>query len=559
MQQRLWWEKGIIYQIYPRSYQDSNDDGIGDLPGIIQRLDYVADLNVDAIWLSPIYPSPMHDFGYDVADYTNIHPMFGTMDDFDRLLAETHRRGLKLILDLVPNHTSDEHPWFIESRSSRENPKRDWYIWKDPAPGSTPDNPLPPNNWLSFFGGPAWTFDKTTGQFYLHQFVTQQPELNYRNPAVMRAMLENMRFWLDKGVDGFRVDVIWLMIKDALFRDNPVDPNWDGVTPKMRLKEKYTGNMPEVHGLIRQMRALLDQYDERMMVGEIYLPNEDLVKYYGTGQDECHLPFNFQLILTPWTAPAVRQGVDNYEAALRGYDEGQGWPNWVLGNHDQHRLATRVGRKQARVANMLLLTLRGTPTCYYGDEIGMADVPIPPEFIQDPSAVNQPEVADVVGRDPERTPMQWDDSPNAGFTAAGVQSWLPVGDDYELRNVASQAQDGRSFLTLFRTMTDLRRTEPALHSGDYASVDVGVASGEIFAYMRTVTRTGTGEDQAEGDKGDNFLIVLNMGGNAHTLDLSGVAARADIAVQTLMSRTGTVDLSALEVNPNEGLILRLLG
>ena len=542
MNDRLWWEKGIIYQIYPRSYQDSNGDGIGDLPGIMRRLDYVASLNVEAVWLSPIFPSPMHDFGYDVANYTDIHPMFGSLADFDQLLDAAHSRGLKLILDLVPNHTSDEHAWFVESRSSRDNPKRDWYIWQDPAPGSAPDRPLPPNNWLSFFGGPAWTFDAASGQFYLHQFVTQQPELNYRNPAVMQAMLDAMRFWLDRGVDGFRVDVIWLMMKDELLRDEPPNPNWDGVEPLNSIQHTRTGNLPEVHGLIRQMRALLDQYDQRMMVGEIYLPNADLVKYYGHNQDECHLPFNFQLIQTPWTASAVRKAVDDYEAAIRGH----GWANWVLGNHDQHRLATRVGRKQARVANMLLLTLRGTPTCYYGDEIGMADVSIPAAFIQDPAAVNQPEIAHIVGRDPERTPMQWDDSPNAGFTPAGVQSWLPVGDDFETRNVAAQSLDPRSFLSMFQALTSLRRAEPALSIGDYASIESGHP--DLFVYRRLAPA---------GEKTDGFLVVLNLGQDAHTVDLSQVAPTAVIAVQTLMARQGPVDLAALAVNPNEGLLLRL--
>ena len=271
-----WWQTGILYQVYPRSFMDSNGDGIGDLPGILQRLDYVKSLNVKTLWLSPIYPSPMHDFGYDVANYTDVHPMFGTLADFDRLLAATHARGMKLILDLVPNHTSDEHPWFVASRSSRDNPKRDWYIWRDPAPDGSP-----PNNWLSFFGGPAWTLDDETGQYYLHQFVKEQPELNYRNPAVLRAMLDEMRFWLERGVDGFRVDVIWLMIKDDQFRDEPLDPNWDGVNPHASLRHIYTANMPAVHEVIRAMRGLLDEYEDRMMVGEIYLPNLELVTYYG--------------------------------------------------------------------------------------------------------------------------------------------------------------------------------------------------------------------------------------------------------------------------------------
>lgn len=531
--QPLWWQTGIIYQIYPRSYQDSNGDGVGDLPGILSRLDYVQALGVQAVWLSPIYPSPMHDFGYDVADYCGIHPLFGTMADFDALLAETHRRGLKLILDLVPNHTSDEHPWFIESRSSRANPKRDWYIWRDPAPDGGP-----PNNWLSFFGGPAWTFDPHTGQYYLHQFVTQQPELNYRNPAVLDAMLANMRFWLDRGIDGFRVDVIWLMIKDAEFRDEEMNASWDGVNPYDSTLHQRAQNQPEVHDIIRDMRRVLDAYDERMMVGEIYMPNADLMTYYGQRLDECHLPFNFQLINAPWEAATVRRLVDAYEAVLPS----GAWPNWVLGNHDQHRLATRVGEAQARVANMLLLTLRGTPTCYYGDEIGMADVPIPPERVQDPPAVNQPEIAHIVGRDPERTPMQWDASPNAGFAPAGVQTWLPVASDYEARNVAAQTGAPTSSLSFFRALAALRNAEPALNIGAYRSVDAG--ADEVFAYLRS-------------HQASAFLVVLNFGAQPRRLNLAGLAPRAEIALATGMARRGEVDLAELDLAANEGLVLRV--
>ncbi len=529
-----WWQTGIIYQIYPRSYQDSNGDGVGDLPGIEARLDYVQSLNIGAVWLSPIYPSPMHDFGYDVADYCGIHPLFGTLADFDRLLAGVHRRGMKLILDLVPNHTSDEHPWFLESRSSRGNPKRDWYIWRDPAVGGGP-----PNNWLSFFGGPAWTYDKPTGQYYMHQFVTQQPELNYRNLAVVAALLDSMRFWLDRGVDGFRVDVIWLMTKDPLFRDEPPNPAWDGVNPHNSLKHIYTANLPEVHGLIREMRKVLDAYTDRMMVGEIYMPNEDLVTYYGEPSGaECHLPFNFQLIHAPWDAATVRRMVDAYDAILPA----GAWPNWVLGNHDQHRLATRVGPAQARVANMLLLTLRGTPTCYYGDEIGMENVLIPPEMVQDPPAVNQPEIAHLVGRDPERTPMQWDASPNAGFARVGVRTWLPVADDYPTRNVAAQSDDPASMLNFYRALTALRQSEPALTAGDYRSLDAGAA--DVFAYLRRHGET-------------RFLVVLNFGGVARRLDLSAAGDQAEVALSTELSDPWPVVLSALDLGPNEGLILRL--
>jgi alpha-glucosidase len=533
----LWWQHGIIYQIYPRSFQDSNGDGIGDLPGILRRLDYLKSLNVEGIWLSPIFPSPMHDFGYDVADYTGIDPLFGTMEDFDRLLQEVHKRGMKLILDLVPNHTSDEHAWFVESRGSRDNPKRDWYIWRDPAPDGGP-----PNNWLSFFGGPAWTFDEPTGQYYLHQFVRQQPELNYRNPAVLEAMKDVMRFWLDKGVDGFRVDVIWLMLKDEQLRDEPPNPLWDGVNPHASLLHIHTASVPGIHELIREMRVVLDEYDERMMVGEIYLPNEELVLYYGADCDECHMPYNFQLITLPWDARTIRDAVDAYEALLPE----EGWPNWVLGNHDQHRIATRVGQRQARVANMLLLTLRGTPTTYYGEEIGIENVPIPPGMVQDPPAVIQPEIAHLIGRDPERTPMQWDDSPNAGFTGEGVQPWLPVAADFRARNVAAQEQDSTSMLALYRALAALRVQEPSLSTGSYRAVDAGQAGHEVFAYHRGVAGS------------DAFLVVLNLGGGSHILDLSDEGAAASIEISTSMTRSGPVELSQLALGPDEGLVLRLV-
>ncbi|HET9588548.1 MAG TPA: alpha-amylase family glycosyl hydrolase [Anaerolineales bacterium] len=534
----LWWQTGVIYQIYPRSFQDSNDDGIGDLPGITQRLDYLSDtLGVDAVWLSPIYPSPMHDFGYDVADYTDIHPLFGTLADFDRLLEEMHRRGLKLILDLVPNHTSDEHPWFVESRGSRDNPKRDWYIWRDPAPDGGP-----PNNWLSHFGGPAWTFDERTGQYYLHQFLKQQPDLNYRNPDVVEAMLDVMRFWLDRGVDGFRVDVIGLMMKDPLFRDEPLNPAWDGIRPFARLQHIYTANLPEVHELICRMRDLLDSYDDRMMVGETYVPNDELVKYYGTPERrECHLPFNFQLILARWDAAGVRKMVDDYEAVLPA----DAWPNWVLGNHDQHRLATRVGPDQARVANMLLLTLRGTPTCYYGDEIGMQNVAIPLEKIQDPPAVNQPEIAHLVGRDPERTPMQWDASPNADFSPPGVETWLPLAPDYEVVNVEKQLQDPYSMLNFFRELLAYRKNSPALRVGDYRSLDAGSAEAQANCFIY--------ERQA-GDR--RALVALNFSREEQHLSFPDMGT-GTIVLSTDLDREGEVDLTHLNLRANEGCIIEL--
>ncbi|MGL4650302.1 MAG: alpha-amylase family glycosyl hydrolase, partial [Caldilineaceae bacterium] len=472
-----WWQTGAIYQVYPRSFQDSDGDGVGDLRGIRSRLAYLERLGVRTLWLSPIFRSPMKDFGYDVADYQAIDPLFGTLADFDAVLMDTHARGMKVILDLVPNPTSDQHIWFQQSRSSRDNPYRDWYIWADPGPIGEP-----PNNWLSFFGGPAWTLDEGTGQYYLHQFLREQPELNYRNPAVLDAMLEQMRFWLDRGVDGFRVDVIWLLAKDAQLRDEPPNPDWQpGEPPIYSLDHCYTQDQPEVHPLIRAMRALTASYGtdpetERVLIGEIYLPNDRLMTYYGRFDDdgrgdECHLPFNFQLIGAAWRATTVRQMVDAYEAALPR----AGWPNWVVGNHDQRRIASRVGDAQARIAAMLLLTLRGTPTLYYGDEIGMRDVLVPLARLRDPQALNQPELAASIGRDPQRAPMPWDASANAGFANANVETWLPIADDYAQWNVASQEQEPHSFLALYRALLELRSTSPALTLGDYRAVDAGHA------------------------------------------------------------------------------------
>jgi alpha-glucosidase len=349
-----WWQRGVVYQIYPRSFMDSNGDGIGDLPGIIQKLDYLNDgsqnsLGIDAIWLSPFQRSPMADFGYDVADYCDVDPIFGTLADFDRLVEETHRRGMKIIIDYVPNHTSDQHAWFVESRSSRDNPKRDWYIWRDPKPDGSP-----PNNWGSFFGGPAWTLDPTTGQYYLHQFVKEQPELNWHNSEVRQAMLDVLRFWLDRGVDGFRMDVIGLLIKDTELRDNPPNPNARPDLPENDLHGRqlhvYTEDQDGVHDIIKDIRALLDSYPDKCAIGELWGPMERWVRYYGKNGNELHLPFNFRLMWLPWSAQAMRASVDEMEAALPPF----AWPNYVLGNHDQARMATRFGGEdQARLAAMM--------------------------------------------------------------------------------------------------------------------------------------------------------------------------------------------------------------
>ena len=424
-----WWRHGIFYQVYPRSFQDSNADGVGDIAGIIDRLPYLLALGVDAIWLSPIFPSPMADFGYDIADYTGIDPLFGSIEDFDALISAVHASGLKLILDLVPNHTSDQHPWFIESRRSRDAQKRDWYIWREPAADGGP-----PNNWMSEFGGSAWAYDAATRQYYYHAFLAQQPDLNWRNPEVRQAIHDVMRFWLRKGVDGFRVDVIWHLIKDAEFRDNPSNPNYSEGRPlHEKILTRYSNDQPEVHDVIAQMRRVIDEFDARVLIGEIYLPFERLVAYYGKDLTGAHLPFNFALLSAPWHARAIEKTIADYEAALPA----GAWPNWVLGNHDRPRVASRVGAAQAGVAAMLLLTLRGTPTLYYGDEIGMHQVAIAPNQVRDPFEKNVPGIG--VGRDGCRTPMQWNATPHAGFSTA--TPWLPLSDDFAQENVVNLEAD----------------------------------------------------------------------------------------------------------------------
>ncbi|KMO32530.1 alpha-amylase family glycosyl hydrolase [Methylobacterium aquaticum] len=463
----VWWKAGVVYQVYPRSFQDTNGDGVGDLRGVIARLDYLAWLGVDAVWLSPVCRSPMADYGYDVSDYRDIDPLFGTLADFDALVAEAHRRRLRVIMDFVPNHTSQEHPWFREARASRDNPKRDWYIWRDPAPDGGP-----PNNWISNFGGPAWTLDPATGQYYYHAFLREQPDLNWRNPQVRAAMMDVLRFWLDRGVDGFRVDVIWHLMKDEQLRDNPVNPDYQPGEPEIdRLLQIHSADQPEVMEVIAEMRAVLADYDARVLIGEIYLPLERLVAYYGVDLSGAHLPFNFQLIQTPWHAEAVARLIAEYEAALPA----GGWPNWVLGNHDRPRIAARVGEAQARVAAVLLLTLRGTPTLYYGDEIGLSRVPIPPERVRDPWEHNEP----GRGRDPERTPMQWAPGLHAGFST--VEPWLPLDPQAQSRNVELLRDDPASILTLHRRLIALRREHPALSVGAYRAVSV---SGEVLVYER---------------------------------------------------------------------------
>ncbi len=524
----LWWQKEVIYQIYPRSFKDSDGDGVGDLKGITEKLDYIKDLGIRGVWISPIYPSPMADFGYDVSDYTGIHPMFGTMEDFDYLLEEIHKRDLKLILDLVPNHSSDQHPWFLESKKSKDNPKRDWYIWEDPGP-----NGGPPNNWLSVFGGSGWEFDEATGQYYYHAFLKEQPDLNWRNPEVQKAMLEVMKFWLEKGVDGFRVDVMWHMIKDRHLRNNPPNPDYhEKLSPYDGHIPAYSTDQPEVHDIVAMMRELVNEYDERLLIGEIYLPIHQLVAYYGKDDSGAHLPFNFQLLQLPWKAGEIEAAINEYEGALPP----NGWPNWVLGNHDKSRIATRVGREQARVAAMMLLTLRGTPTVYYGDEIGMEDVPIPPEKVQDPQERNVPGIG--LGRDPERTPMQWDDSKNAGFTTG--EPWLPLMEDFRQVNAGNQWNEPGSMLGLYRKLIQTRQEEAALHVGRHIPV---FTENNLLSYMRE-------------EKNKKFLVVLNLCGEKQqfTPDFSW---QGKVRVSTHPKMEEKHLKNKLELEANQGLLIEL--
>jgi alpha-glucosidase len=525
-----WWQRGVIYQIYPRSFQDSDGDGVGDLRGIEQRLDYLADLGVDALWMSPIFPSPMADFGYDVADYRDVDPRFGTLADLDRLVAAAHAREIKVILDFVPNHSSSEHPWFRESRSSRSSAKRGFYIWRDPAPGGGP-----PNNWVSDFGGSAWEWDELTGQYYLHAFLKEQPDIDWRNPAVQTAMYDVLHFWLARGIDGFRIDVLWHLIKAEGLPDNPPNPAYDPSMGEMhRVLQTHSTDQPEVHAIAAAMRRIADSYGERLLIGEIYLPLERLMTYYGRALGGVHLPFNFHLVEAPWNARALAAFIESYEAALPP----GAWPNWVLGNHDRPRIAERVGEAQARVAAMLLLTLRGTPTLYYGDELGIGHVEIPPASVRDPRELREPGLG--LGRDPVRTPMPWATSASAGFTTGAP--WLPLNADWPERNVARQTHSPHSPLALHRGLLTLRRAHPALAIGEIALIE---GQGDVLAYER---RSG----------GERLLVALNLGHAPAELALPAWAHDAHPLLSTLdgaLEGATTQVGQRLALRPDEGVIL----
>jgi glycosidase len=528
----LWWQTTVVYQVYPRSFQDTSGNGVGDLEGVRRRLPYLAEtLGVGTLWLSPFYPSPMADFGYDVSDYTGVDPLFGTMADFDALLADTHGLGLRLIIDWVPNHTSDQHPWFVASRSSRGDPKRDWYVWRDPKPDGSE-----PNNWLSNFGGPAWVFDAPTGQYYLATFTPEQADLDWRTPGVQEAMFDGVRFWLDKGVDGIRIDVAHYIMKDPELRDEPPVPDSWQRTFKHQgeydsLLHLYSKGHPDVHAVYRDLRRLLDSYQpERVAVGEIHEAELDTwASYFGTDGDELHMPFNFALLHAPLEAAVVGDHVRALEAAL---PEGA-WPSQVLGNHDEERLATRVGAERTRVAAMLLLTLRGTPTLYAGDEIGLPQADIPPAEQLDPHGRNVP----GAGRDGCRTPMQWDATPNAGFSPDGAGPWLAVTDDWRSRNVTSQLDDAGSLLNLYRRLLSLRRARPALHRG--AIEVLGDGDDGILRYRRWCD-------------GDELTVALNL---TSTPLAQTVAAEGRVLLSTEAGRTPGDTGGTIELAPFEGVIV----
>jgi alpha-glucosidase len=465
---KRWWQRAVICEIALISFQDSDDDGRGDLRGLLQRVDYLKWLGVDAVWLTPIQKSPMRDFGYDIADYCAVDPAFGTMEDFDCLLAALHEAGIRLILDLVPNHTSSEHPWFAESCSSLTSGRADWYLWSDAAA-----NGGPPNNWRSRFGGNAWEWNEQRRQFYCHTFLLEQPDLNWRNEEVRQAIAKVMRFWLARGVDGFRVDASAVLIKDKLLRDNPPNPDADeNMPPPQRDLPVFTDDRPEAMGCIEMMRRVLDEYDDRVLCGEVQGQSDRIGHFYGAEKPRLQLPLNFALLDTQWNALSLQAAIDSYFNALPG----EAWPVWVIGGHDKQRVASKIGQAQSRVLAMLLMTLKGTPFFYMGDETGRERSPVPPECVQDPFEKLVPGFG--LGRDPERTPMRWDDGPRGGFT--GGEPWLPMNDDRSC-NIEQQAEDGRSILNLYRRLIELRRRTPCLVDGEYRPFR---ARNDVLSYER---------------------------------------------------------------------------
>jgi alpha-glucosidase len=503
-----WWKHAVIYEIYPRSFQDSNGDGIGDLNGITHRLDYLKSLGVDAIWLSPIYPSPQIDFGYDISDYENIDPQYGTLADFDRLVAEAKKRDIRIVMDMVMNHTSDKHKWFEESESSKTNPKRDWYVWRDGKGVGADGKPLPPNNWVSLFGGSAWEYDAKTKQFYYHEFYKQQPDLNWRNPAVEKAMFDSVRFWLDRGVAGFRLDAIPTLFEDLQLRDEPAT---GGINAQgdSNLSDIYTNNLSEVHDVVRRLRSLIDSYPgNRVLIGETYLPNvQELDKWYGGAKhDELQLPMDMQVgFINKLDASLFRKRINDAETQLNGSQ-----PLFVFDNHDNVRSWNRYGdgvhdEAIARLIATTLFTSRGTALMYYGEELGMVTTtPTRKEDVKDPIGITG--WPKEKGRDGERTPMQWDDSKDAGFSTAAT-TWLPVAADYTTTNVKVEQNEPDSLLNWYKQLIAMRRNNPTLRDGKQVMLDETNPS--VLSYVRT----GIGGNPA-------IVVVLNFTGEPQTVSLN---------------------------------------
>ncbi|MEX0621541.1 MAG: alpha-amylase family glycosyl hydrolase [Candidatus Woykebacteria bacterium] len=526
----------VVYQIYPKSFKDSNNDGVGDLAGLIQKLDYLSNnaencLNVGAIWLSPIFKSPMLDGGYDVADYLEIDPVFGNLSKFNKLIGEAHKRNIKVLLDFVPNHTSEQHKWFLESKSSKYNPKRDYYIWADPK-----EDGSPPNNWLSVFGGSAWEYDKRTGQYYLHSFYKEQPDLNWRNPAILKEMTKILKFWMDIGVDGFRVDAVHMLVKDALFRDDLPNYNYqDGVDdPYKKLNHVYSMNQPERFKILIRFCKLLESYEDKFMVTEDYTDIPGMIDYYKNYNSSRCAPLNLNLLLLPWNAKSFKKFIDTYERSLKPHHI----PNYVLSNHDRARVSSRLDQSAARVAAMLLLTLRGIPFIYYGDELGLKNVRIPKEKITDRNSAGQEGLEG--GRDPVRTPMQWDSSKYAGFSR--VEPWLPVAGNYRKVNVRNQSKNRHSMLSLYKKLISLRNKNEALRRGSY--VPLPMPGKDVFAYIRR-------------DGKEKVLVLLNFSNKNCSISIEYPNPKI-ICDTSLGDEIGkVVDLSRFKLKPNEGYIISI--
>ncbi|MDX1958438.1 MAG: alpha-glucosidase [Leptospiraceae bacterium] len=539
-----WWKDAVIYQIYPRSFQDSNGDGIGDLQGIIDRLDYLNgsenSLGIDAIWLSPVNPSPMFDFGYDISDYENIDPIFGDLRTFKILLAECHKRNIKILTDLVVNHTSHLHPWFLDSRSSRLSKKRDWYIWKDGVKGK------PPNNWKAAFGGDAWEWDDLTGQYYYHGFTVQQPDLNWRNPEVKEAIFKMIRFWLDLGVDGFRLDVVNYYFKDREYRSNP-SSFFRGLRDYERQYHIFDRNLFETHAVLKEFRKILDSYKgHRMSVGEVFQepPGTALLpaQYYGEKSDELHMSFNFSFLYCNWNPRKFAANIMEWEGTLRNGD----WPNYTLSNHDQMRHISKYGSgknevPRAKICATMLLTLRGTPFLYYGEEIGMRSDWIPKKYIQDPLGSRYWPL--FVGRDRSRQPMCWDNSTNAGFSS--VEPWLPVSKNLNENNVDTQSNDSNSLLSVYKKLIKLRRKEITLRRGE---IQILFKEQErVLVYLRTYSN-------------DRILVILNFTDSERRFYPGKEPIhpnRGKVLFSTHRPEDAEIDLNIISVHGYEGLVIRL--